>query len=194
VLSPIIALPLVQASDGAIPFAAVIAAAVTGAFTLLQLVISKENKVSELQQGEVDGLRADLSKYIAATSYLAQLNARDDATGTVYVELARSAFDAASTAQACILMRLGGMPADPSAQALDVAIREIRDLLAKQSYDDATTNAFALIGLAQPVLVAMAKRIGTGQPFYRFTRGLFLGIFLLSIGFLILAALAWLTR
>jgi len=181
-------------SANAIPYAAVIAAVVTGGFTLLQLVISKENKVSELQQGELDGLRADLSKYIAATSFLAQLNARDDTTGAGYVELARLAFGEAATAQACLLMRLGAIPDDAPSTALATAIHGVRDLLAAKEYDDATTKAFELIGQAQPVLDAHAKRIARGQPFFLFTRGLFLGVFLLSLGFLLLAGLAWLTQ
>jgi hypothetical protein len=52
-----------------LPWAAVatlLGATITGLFALLQLIISKETKVSEFRQAWIDGLRSDVAEYIGA--------------------------------------------------------------------------------------------------------------------------------
>lgn len=49
-----------------IPIGVVLAALVTGAFSFINLVLSKEHQISQLRQQWIDALRGDISKYIAS--------------------------------------------------------------------------------------------------------------------------------
>jgi len=57
------------------PSIAIVVAIIAGAFSFLGLVLSKEQKVSELRQAWIDGLREDLAAHISAVfavSYLVE--------------------------------------------------------------------------------------------------------------------------
>lgn len=49
-----------------IPIGVVLAALITGAFSFINLVLSKEHQISQLRQQWIDTLRGDISKYIAS--------------------------------------------------------------------------------------------------------------------------------
>jgi septum formation topological specificity factor MinE len=49
-----------------VPAGVVIAALVAGAFSFLNLILTKEQQISQLRQNWIDALREDVSKYIAA--------------------------------------------------------------------------------------------------------------------------------
>lgn len=49
-----------------IPIGVVLAALVTGAFSFINLVLTKEHQISQLRQQWIDALRGDISKYIAS--------------------------------------------------------------------------------------------------------------------------------
>ena len=49
-----------------VPASAIMVAFIAGLFSFLNLVLSKEQKVSELRQAWIDGLREDLAAHIAA--------------------------------------------------------------------------------------------------------------------------------
>ena len=57
-----------------IPAGAITAAIVAGLFSFLNLVLSKEQKVSELRQAWIDGLREDLASYFAALGAITYIN------------------------------------------------------------------------------------------------------------------------
>jgi hypothetical protein len=57
-----------------IPIGAIVAALVAGLFSFFNLVLSKEQKLSELRQDWIDGLRNDLAEHIAAIQAIGYLH------------------------------------------------------------------------------------------------------------------------
>jgi hypothetical protein len=49
----------ILAADSILPATAIVVAIIAGAFSFLGLVLSKEQKISELREAWIDGLRAD---------------------------------------------------------------------------------------------------------------------------------------
>ena len=54
-----------------VAIATVVAALITGVIAIVNLTLSKEQKVSEMRQAWIDGLREDLAKFFAGFRYLA---------------------------------------------------------------------------------------------------------------------------
>jgi len=56
-----------------IAFGAIVAAVIAGSFSYLNLITSKEQKVSEFRQAWIDSLRESIAQYISSLSYLSIL-------------------------------------------------------------------------------------------------------------------------
>ena len=101
-----------------VPASAIIVALIAGLFSLLNLVLSKEQKVSELRQAWIEGLREDLAAHIAAVfavKYLDQAYQQQHGRELSYVDLAKAISEPhiqASTTFHRILLRLN--PGDRS--------------------------------------------------------------------------------
>src|ERR1039458_8879231 len=50
----------------------IVVALIAGAFSLIAITLSKEQKVSEFRQAWIDGLRADLAAFLSATRAFAR--------------------------------------------------------------------------------------------------------------------------
>lgn len=58
--------PPLQPTSWAVPIGVITAAAIAGLFTLISLIISKENKVTEFRQAWIDAQRNDVAEVLAA--------------------------------------------------------------------------------------------------------------------------------
>lgn len=153
-------------------FVTVLVGFLTGAFGLLGLVISKENKTSEFRQGWTDALRSDISKYVSSIQMLATMSARFDATTKItdkeQLELARPVYDAAAAARTSILLRLNPQDSNEKVKELIEAVDELRDLINDKKYNDAKVSASKLHKVAHPVLKREWERVKKGELKYRF--------------------------
>jgi hypothetical protein len=153
-------------------YGAVIVAFVAGLFSFLGLIIAKENKVSEFRQSWIDALRADLARFSAAVSLLAQAQVRweqdDPQTGwQELLKVIQPQLDAALSAQTSILLRLNPYDLDAGHKPLVDAVKRIRTLLNESKYDEAKAAAYDLHVVAAPVLKHEWERVKSGERFYQ---------------------------
>lgn len=169
---------------------AVIAALIAGFFSFLNLVISKEQKVSEFRQAWIDKLREDLCKYIASIRYLASANQVWDDEGNSdrmkHFEAMRSTVDTAAQAYHSIVLRINPNDTNKKMKELnDVflqALNTVKQNVEDEKYEDARTVANTLSIKMQPILKYEWERVKKGELIYRVTRG--------TAIFIVIAALA----
>jgi len=161
-----------------IPAGVIAAALIAGFFSFLNLVISKEQKVSEFRQAWIDKLREDVSKYVASITYLASANdtwigqGRQDVLK--HYEAMRSSFNEASQAFTSIALRLN--PSDSNSatrqkiQEFLAAMSAVRKAVRDDKYDDAREVADTLSEKMQPILKYEWERVKKGELIYRVTR------------------------
>lgn len=171
-----------------VPFGAIAAALIAGCFSFLNLVMSKEQKVSEFRQAWIDKLREDVSKYVAAITYLASANAIWVSQGRQniqqYYESMRPSFDNASQSFTSIVLRIN--PSDGNSETKE-KIREfllvldaVRDAVRNEKHDDARQLADSLSEKMQPILKYEWERVKKGERIYRFTMAA--AIFIVVVG------------
>ena len=159
-----------------VTYSAIVVALMTGLFSFLGLIISKENKVSEFRQAWIDALRADIAKFAAAASQLAQLRSFHDSNPTLqwqdFYKLIQQSLNDGSVAQTSILLRLNPYEDTTTTQTLVKKIKAVREEIKNENYDKAKDMAFALETVACPVLKHEWDRVKSGEPIYRYTKNI----------------------
>jgi hypothetical protein len=176
-------------------YATLVVAVIAGAFSLIGLVISKEQKVSEFRQSWIDALREDISNLIAHANLihaellkLAQENPPDkrkflDRTARNHIATNRSTTR--------IKLRLNLTEAD--SQALHNSIQKLDALLTTdpsvlvQSQDEITSINLKIEEDAAKVLKAEWERVKDGELNYRVAK---LSALILFAGAIIVAIVA----
>lgn len=161
-----------------VPFGTILAALIAGFFSFLNLVISKEQKVSEFRQAWIDKLREEISNYVASITYLASANevwasqGRQDIVG--YYKASQEAFEAASRNFTSAVLRINPADGDKEMRAANeeflTTLKSVRDLVRKSDYNGAKQLADTLSAKAQPILKKEWERVKQGEPIYRLTR------------------------
>lgn len=163
-------------SGAFIPIGAITAAVIAGLFSYLSLVLSKEQKLSEFRQSWIDGLRDDLSSYIAAihsVEYLDHTYRWQHGENLKLVDLAtaiREPHMKAAISFSHIILRLN--PGDKSAPQQDLVrvLQEARQAFIDRNYSEACSKFPELREKAQLVLKAEWERVKSGEPTYRWSK------------------------
>jgi hypothetical protein len=158
-----------------ITYSTIIVALIAGLFSFLGLLIAKENKVSEFRQAWIDALRADIAKFAASASIVAQLRSfyedeKKSFSWQDFFKLIQPALDAGSAAQTSILLRLNPLEKEEDTEALINRIKAIRAKIKGKEFDEAKEMAYTLEGIAAPVLKREWERVKSGEPFYVFAK------------------------
>jgi hypothetical protein len=167
-----------------IAVAAIVAAFVAGAFSFLNLVISKEQKVSEFRQEWIDAFRREVSELAAAIHHINYyLGAHDfDVHGTsptpvtqraVASEL-RESYEAFGNTFTSLILRINGEEKKPNIAKLNdeflAALWELRDAFNEKQYDKATKLVPTLRERAIPILKHEWERVKQGEQVYRWSK------------------------
>ncbi len=164
------------AADWISPASAIAVAIIAGAFSFLGLVLSKEQKVSELRQAWIDGLREDLAAHISAVfavKYLREVYEyeRDEPS---QVDIAKAISEPHTTAAATfhrILLRLNPDDKNIAQKELITELKKMRDCFIAANYDSACTFAPAIQEQGRLVLKAEWERVKRGELTFRFDFG-----------------------
>jgi hypothetical protein len=155
---------------------AIIAAGVS----LFSLINSKEAKISEFRQQWIDALREDLATLVSAVF---ESHGADESKRT-------EAFNKANLVTARIALRLNN--GEDKSHDLQEKLDHLRDglhdinvLYSETAFEQVETRANLAIDAGKLLLKSEWKRVKSGEPTYRWTRGLILICFaFLSLLFL----------
>jgi hypothetical protein len=160
---------------------AICVALIAGFFSYLNLVISKEQKISEFRQGWIDALRQDLSRYVSAVSFIANTNYiwhwhQEQGKALSQIEqykLVQPAFDVAVQTYNSILLRLNPSERNKRLRALNaqflLTLRDTRDALRADEFEEARKHADMLPEKLRPILKREWTRVKKGERIYQMT-------------------------
>jgi hypothetical protein len=155
----------------------VLVAFVAGAFSLLNLTVSKENKVSEFRQAWIDALREDISSFVSHSQWIATqtteyLNQR--ITYAEHLANIRDSLIAMNQASTRVKLRLHQEERDP--KALMLAMKAVHDSLETSSNDPAAlSTGFREYSKDVEIKAALVLRsewkvVKKGEKGYRFAK------------------------
>jgi hypothetical protein len=182
---------------------AICTALIAGFFSYLNLVISKEQKISEFRQAWVDSLRQDLARYVASVSYIANSNSIWDwyskqnkpLPQLELYKLVQPAFDQAVQSYNAIVLRINPSERNKRLRALNnqfvTALREVREALRQDDFETARAHADALHEKLRPILKREWVRVKKGEPIYRTTLWIAAAIFIAGLIALMASLFNW---
>jgi hypothetical protein len=161
---------------------AIVAALIAGVISLLGLIISKEQKVSDFRQAWIDSLRSELSALVAHSNAIYGMRAAHLASAAEAWKETRADFVGVNEAAARIRLRLN--PSEPAAKAVLEEIEVLETLLAPGSAVNHTEIDSAereLVARSQVVLKAEWLRVRGGERVYRLAKAASAVICLLAV-------------
>jgi len=177
-------------------YGALLVALIAGAFSLLGLVISKEQKVSEFRQLWIDKLREDIAELIAQMNIihaeLIKLDQEAVRDTRAYLDRTRSNYIDANRSSTRIKLRLNHT--EQESRHLLKSIEEMESLLGRKQTDafdsgaDITVINKRIEKHSLTILRAEWKRVKRGEWQYRLAQ---LVSMILFIGVLLLAVEPW---
>ena len=162
----------------------ILVALVAGFFSYLNLVVSKEQKISEYRERWISSLREEIAAFIAAISHLAacfstfkKLHKATSAGTLPAADLLKFYADNASSYQAVrdnysrITLRVNRNENDPALKAINdsflTALEEVRSLYNDGKYPEARGKCEEFRNSAIPLLKTEWNRVRDGEPEYR---------------------------
>lgn len=175
--------------------ATVLAALIAGAFQLANLVLSKEQKVSEFRQAWIDSLRADVASWCAGARAFVRSVQEHQASAEITrfsitdQQISDIRYKAGITRYG-IRLRLNRNESEQwrLAELIDEAIKVQNDFLQGKGTAEATLNAIDAIGdYASTVLKTEWERVKQGEDSFRDAKRLASAVFFsgLALVFLI---------
>lgn len=163
---------------------AILAAVITGFFSFVNLVSSKENKISEFRLAWVDGLRNEISEYSAAVQELTRLKILRDSHKEAgiteaeafkeWINNSRDGFQQAIKTMSCIQMRLNPdkVANDPESHeaVLMRLLNKAKDDFNQGKYSDAQMISVQIREAASPLLKSTWESIKKGEKEYQSIR------------------------
>lgn len=179
---------------------AIAAALIAGAFSYLNLVISKEQKVSDFRQAWIDSLREEIAQYCAATVFLSsayeilEKESLDKLSNLDYLKAIEGQTSKATSAYTSIVLRLNPEDKNKSLRALNIAFLDTletsRDALRQDNFEVAKSLCDDLQRNARMILKIEWNRVRDGELIFRATRL----VALVLIGSALIAGCYFLTR
>lgn len=173
-----------------IPIGAIVAALVAGFFSVLSLIVSKEQKISEFRQQWIDSLRQELSDHMAAVVSLSSMRELQSDTDTEFVKETGNIQERVTATYTSIKLRVNPDDSDQKIKSLNREVLRLLDegrtLYNDKKWKEARVNCNELTEASIPMLKEEWKRVKRGERIYVWSRRVATGIFALS-----LIALIW---
>ncbi|WP_157469031.1 hypothetical protein [Dyella thiooxydans] len=170
---------------------AISAAIIAGAFSYLNLVISKDQKISEFRQVWIDALREDISQFVSAISFLSNANsmldeeARKTLSWHEHAKAMEPSFEKASRAYTMIMLRVNPDDKNKNLKELNrdflATLSTVRQHVREDKYDEARELADQLEIKARPILKLEWDRVKDGEPVFRTTRYIAASILIVAL-------------
>lgn len=156
--------------------AAITVAVIAGSFSFLNLITSKEQKVSEFRQQWIDSLRSSMAEYLSALSYLSELyNNFSEQSGQDKdrFEIAEKVEDTrvrVNQSYNDIVFRIN--PAEDNAEGESLnkaflnALEKTREHYKRSEHAEALSACDAVREAGKPLLKHEWKRVKRGEPSY----------------------------
>ncbi|WP_104028480.1 hypothetical protein [Vibrio jasicida] len=177
------------------------ASILTGFFSFINLVSSKEQKVSEFRQEWVKELRNSIAEYIATlqqVTHVAIIFHEDTDTEMTNLQFSKeieSAFISAIKAYNDIVLRVNSCEKNANSNQINnqflTALEKTRELF---NHDDprklqeVNDSCEALRAAAKPLLKSEWNRVKDGEPVFRWSKNVAIALLILSIGAFIYSA------
>jgi hypothetical protein len=148
---------------------------VAGGFSLLGLIIAKEQKISEFRQAWIDALRSDLAMYVAkVTSIKAYIDNTDPFDPLKLLQEYRNQYDDLNQAAFRIKLRVNSTESESQAILESMTILEKKLNGSSMEIKDASSEMSAALNRLEidaPVLLKKEwKRVKRGERTYRIAR------------------------
>jgi hypothetical protein len=167
---------------------AVCAALIAGFFSYLNLVISKESKVSEFRQNWIDELRSEIGEFAASTNALALLHRQvaKSMTNKEWLDKSLPVIDKLDKAYTSITLRINGAEGSKEHKEINEkflsALETVRTAYKDGNFEQARTLLIPLRDSAQPLLKYEWERVKAGEKAYK--HGKFIALAVLISGVL----------
>jgi hypothetical protein len=154
---------------------AVLAALIAGFFSFLNLVSSKENKVSEFRLNWIDGIRTDIAEFTSGIHELVRVKGVEkDLSPLEWLNAATEPYKKAREAITKIQLRLNPQHVKDDPHGLDAKLMEAV-VAARKSFNEGDTGKTAELidavrAAAAPLLKKEWERVKRGEPTYRRVR------------------------
>jgi hypothetical protein len=156
------------------------AALIAGSFSYLNLVISKEQKVSEFRQSWIDSLREDIADYCAAAVFLSSAydlleeEVPGKPSSIEYLKAIEIQTAKATHAYTSIVLRINPEDKNKKLREHNIALLNVLERSRKALREDRFAEAKTLLDdlqvKARPILKLEWNRVRDGEPLFRVTR------------------------
>jgi len=179
-----------------IPVGVILAALIGGFFSVISLIVSKEQKISEFRQQWIDSLRQEISDHIATVITLAAL--RENQTGSDKELLKETTKEQQHVASTFTSIKLRVNPEDKDKKIKKLnnefldALEKGRRLYNDREWEEARKHCNVITEKSIPMLKAEWERVKRGETTYIWTKWIAIMIFAIaSIGALSTVCLYW---
>jgi len=169
---------------------AILAALIAGVVSLLGLIISKEQKVSEFRQAWIDALRAELSVYLVNVNSISDATKLNYATVSEKLTALAPAYSLLNAATFNIVLRLN--PKEGYSEKLFESMGDFSDLLediSRLTPENIRPIEERFLERAQAVLRYEWGRVKKGELTFRIAK--WSALILVSVTLAVVALLAW---
>jgi len=174
-----------------IPIGVIMAALIAGFFSILNLIVSKEQKVSEFRQQWIDSLRQELSDHMAAVVSLSSMRESQSDSDKDFVKATSELQQRVTSTFTSIKLRINPDDSDEKIRSLNLEVLRLidkgRTLFNESKWKEARVNCNEITVASIPMLKEEWKRVKRGEKVYVWSKRIAVGIFALSLASLVYA-------
>lgn len=179
-----------------IPIGVILAALIGGFFSLISLIISKEQKTSEFRQQWVDSLRQEISDHIAATITLSGMRESQSISNEQFLNDASEEQQRVASTYTAIKLRVNPNEPDQKIKKLNDEfldeLEKCRRLYNRSQWQEARKSCNRLTSAAIPMLKAEWERVKRGEQVYVWAKRAAMGVTGLAlIGSVMATVILW---
>lgn len=172
-----------------VAYGAVSAAVIAGFFSLVNLISTKENKVSEFRQAWIDGIRDDISVLTSAMFELVEIQKKKEhLEPKEYLEATSKPFKDARERTTSIQLRLNPKHVKDKPESEEAifwnSVQETRKKLKEGDYSNILDNCDRIRSTAAPLLKKEWEKVKLGEAGYRVVRTAALITILIGVAFI----------
>jgi ABC-type multidrug transport system fused ATPase/permease subunit len=168
-----------------IPIGVVTAALIAGFFSILNLIISKEQKVSEFRQQWIDSLRQEISDHIAA---LVSLSAIQETGHNLDKDVAKTESELrqkVTSTFTSIKLRINPEDSDKNIRKMNQEVLRLLDeerkLFNESKWKEARVKCNEITNASIPMLKEEWKRVKRGESVYVWSKRMAVTLFTISL-------------
>lgn len=168
-----------------IPIGVIIAALIAGFFSVLNLIVSKEQKVSEFRQQWIDSLRQELADHMAAVVSLSSIYENGQHLDKELTKSANEVRQRVTSTFISIKLRINPEDSDLKIRKMNIEVLRLLDegrvLFNEGKWKEARLKCNEITGASIPMLKEEWKRVKKGENIYVWSKRIAIGLFLVSL-------------